>query len=196
MDLRLTCLNSVDGGSGLVVLLGWLTKICRNGMVLGDALVDFRTAHAVGLRRDFERIPRLIRDGLSAVDRDVVRLHEWEATSVGNDQLETWVNSEVLKLWGKKAACRVLHICRSGTDVEVTGPFKGRPADLTVRSTHPVPGSVVPAENLFQVSQAVSWVASQRPNLEERLLWQQKVAVLVDGLAARVKRAGTTAAAD
>jgi hypothetical protein len=59
-----------------------------------------------------------------------------------------------------------------------------------------VPGSVVPAENLFQVSQAVSWVASQRPNLEERLLWQQKVAVLVDGLAARVKRAGTTAAAD
>ena len=196
MDLRLTCLNSVDGGSGLVVLLGWLTRICRNGMVLGDALVDFRTAHGASLRRDFERIPRLIRDGLSVVDRDVERLQKWEATSVTNDQLEKWVNSQVLELWGKKAACRVLHICRSGTDIEIVGPFKGDPADLAVRSTDAVPGSVVPAENLFQVSQAASWVASQRANLEERLIWQQKVPVLVDGLAARLPGAGITSAAD
>jgi hypothetical protein len=184
MDLRLTCLNSVDGGSGLVVLLGWLTKICRNGIVLGDALVDFRTSHGARLRRDFERIPGLICDGLSVVDRDVVRLHKWEATSVNDDQLKMWVNSQVLGLWGKQAACRVLHICRSGTDIEVVGAFKGPPTDLAVRSTDAVPGSVAPAENLFQVSQAASWVASQRANLEERLQWQQKVAVLVDGLAA------------
>ena len=125
MDLRLTCLNSVDGGSGLIVVLGWLTQVCRNGMAFGEALVDFRKPHNGSLRID--SIPGLIAKGLASVERDVARLHDWEKRAVTDAEIGKWADSNVASKWGKKAACRFLHICLSGFDVDIARGYRGKP---------------------------------------------------------------------
>ena len=56
MDLRVECFNSVEGGSRLIVLFGWLRLVCSNGMVIGETMVELRDIHNEHL--DLEPIPK------------------------------------------------------------------------------------------------------------------------------------------
>jgi len=88
--------------------------------------------------------------------------------------------------WGKKAAARVYHICRSGRDIEFPSPFTGGPATRKpVKPVEEVPGAPIPARSLYDASQALSWVASRRNNPEERTAWQIQIPSLVEDLAAK-----------
>jgi hypothetical protein len=178
LGLRLECFNSVDGSSRLVLLLGWLRFVCSNGMIIGETKAELKAIHNQQL--DLTRIPHLVCEGMEHVEQAGKQLASWEKETVASGQLRSWVNGELAGLWGKKAACRTFHICNSGHDVELADPFEGgEPADKEVRKGELVPGAPRGAKNLYQVSQALAWLASSRTNSDERVLWQSQVAQLI-----------------
>jgi len=182
LDLRLECFNSVDGSSCLVIFLGWFRFVCSNGLVIGKTQARLREIHDVGL--DLHGIPSIVADGLELVEEDRARLTRWQRTDARQLDLATWVDKSVTQAWGKNAACRVFHICSSGYDVELTQPFaSGEATEKPAKPTQRVPGLPEMAENLYDVSQALSWVATLRNQAEERVKWQANVPELVEAFA-------------
>ena len=69
--------------------------------------------------------------------------------------------------------------------MKIIDPFKsGKPSEKAIASVGVVPGARIPAKNLYDVSQALSWVATHRTNADDRLDWQVKIPALLDSLAA------------
>jgi hypothetical protein len=155
--------------------------ICKNGMVIRETKTELTDIHDSKL--DLNQIPEAISEGLSKVRGDKDRMQKWLGTAFSLDRLEAWVNEDVTKAWGKKAACRVFHICRSGHDVELEDVFaRGAATEKPVKQTAKVPGSPAPAATLFDVSQSMSWVATGRNNPDERLDWQSAIPKLIHTL--------------
>lgn len=179
--LRLECMNSVDGSSRLVVLLGWFRLVCSNGMVIGETRTELRDIHNESLNLD--KIPDLIGKAMEEVEINVKTLTSWEQEKISTEQLVKWSNRDLSDKWGVKAACRVFHICTSGYDVDLIDPFaSGKPTDKPVENTIRVPGSPKKAQNLYDVSQAMSWVATSRNNTEEKLAWQSSIPNIIEKL--------------
>ena len=179
--LRLECFNSVDGSSRLEILFGWYRLICTNGMVIGDSKAELKDVHDQHLNLD--GIPKIIADGFLKVQADLARLKTWENEEISHESLIKWVNTEVATKWGKKAACRAYHICLSGHDVEIVDPFaKGAATEKPVTIASEVPGAAKPAQTLYDVSQALSWLATHRNNTEERVDWQALIPQMIASL--------------
>jgi Domain of unknown function (DUF932) len=184
LDLRVEIFNSVDGSSKLTLLLGWFRFVCSNGLVIGKTLTDIRDIHNQAL--DLIKFEDAIASGTLFAEQDKERLANWEHQPVEiNELLRAWVDKTVSKGWGKKAACRVFHICKSGYDVEFADPFaSGLASEKPVRQLGRVPGAAAPVANLYQVCQALSWVATRRLSAEERIDWQTSIPTLIEQLAA------------
>lgn len=185
MKLRLECFNSVDGSSRLIVLLGWMRLVCTNGMVIRETKTELTDIHDSKI--DLDLIPKVVAEGVKKVKGDSERMRKWVATALRHEVLVPWANKDVSDAWGKKAACRVFHICKLGHDVELDDAFAaGEATEKPVTQAAKVPGSPAPAVNLFDVSQAMSWVATGRNNPDERLEWQTGIPKLVGRLAEMV----------
>lgn len=179
--LRLECFNSVDGSSRLVVLLGWIRWICSNGMVIGETKAELRDTHDDQL--DLEPIIAAIVDGLQLVERDLAKMRQWEEVPITAEAIRPWVDGKLSEAWGKKAASRVFHLCQTGCETEFENPFeKGTASEKQVRLLHSVPGARVPVQNLYDVSQSLSWVATRRRDPENRLDWQYQIPGLIENL--------------
>jgi hypothetical protein len=61
----------------------------------------------------------------------------------------------------------------------------GSASEKPCRQTIQVPGSPEIAYTIFDVSQALSWVATSRENAEERLNWQTGIPKLINKLIIR-----------
>jgi hypothetical protein len=176
--LRLECTNSVDGSSRLIVMLSWLRVICSNGWVIGESKTEIRDIHNEYLNLD--KINDVVSNAMTVVENDVRRLSGWEDALISSKTLENWVNEILAKKWGKKAACRVFHICDSGHDVEIVDPFaSGEATEKPIKKIKRVPGAPEKAVNLYDISQAMSWVATSRNNSEERLEWQSCIPEII-----------------
>ena len=182
LGLRLECFNSVDGSSRLVILLGWLRFVCENGLVIGETKAEIRDIHNANM--DLSRIPEIIEAGLNAVETDQSRMRYWEEQLIPEGKKWIcWVNEVLASKWGKKAACRTFHICDCGYDVEFSDPFAtGEAADKPVRNVQRVAGAPETAKNLYDVALALSWIATNRTNAEQRLEWQSQIPGLIDDL--------------
>jgi hypothetical protein len=188
LALRLECFNSVDGSSRLVILLGWFRFVCANGLIIGETKAALRDIHDENM--NLEVIPEIISKGLAKVEADMKRLEDWEEYSVELPKIESWVDNHLAEKWGKKAACRTLHICRTGADAEITNPFAGgKPSERQTNRLQDVPGAAHPAKNLYDVSQALSWLATQRNSADERLEWQGDITKLIENLRQHLKAA-------
>jgi hypothetical protein len=173
LDLRFEAFNSVDGSSRLVLLLGWFRFVCLNGLVIGETLTEIRDVHNPAL--DLMKIESAIAEGTRFAELDKVRMKKFESLPVQIDALVAWIDSPLSSAWGKKAACRVFHICNSGFDIELADPFApGLPSEKPVRCLCRVPGAPAQAKNLYQVCQALSWVATGRNSAEERVVFAHK----------------------
>ena len=117
LTLRLECFNSVDGSSRLVVQLSWFRLICSNGMTVKETMAVLSDIHNQNLNLNV--IPEIIAEGLTKVRADKERLQRWEQSPVESSKFDGWVDGHLAERWGKKAACRTLHICRSGADAEL-----------------------------------------------------------------------------
>lgn len=188
LALRLECFNSVDGSSRLVILLTWFRLICSNGMVISETIAALRDIHDEHLNLGV--IPQIIANGLSKVAADLGRLQEWEDSIVDLPKFKGWVDGHLTEQWGKKAACRTLHICRTGADVEFADAFAGGEASKKpVKPLKAVPGAPNPARNLYDVCQALSWLATTRNSAEDRLKWQSDIPKLIANLRSHLKAA-------
>jgi hypothetical protein len=182
LDLRVEAFNSVDRSSRLIVLLSWLRLVCFNGLVVRESLVEVRDVHNPAL--DLSKIEEAVAAGTRKAKEDKARLIVWQDRQVDSDELRDWVDRGVAGLWGKNAACRVFHICSSGHDVEPEPFSKAPPSEKQVRRLDPpVPGAANPAGSLYDVCQALSWVATRRNNPEERVERQAQIPGLIKKLA-------------
>lgn len=174
LTLRLECFNSVEGSCRLVILFGWFRVVCSNGMVIGETKVDVRARHDQHL--DFDPIRDRISRSFESVHADLQRLSEWQKRQVAIKSIGEWANTYVTKRWNKTAAARVFHICRSGRDIRIANPFaSGVATEKPVVYRHRVDGSPERAATGYDVAQALSYVATRRNNVEERLKWQEDV---------------------
>jgi len=181
MDLRLELLNSVDGSTQFRALLGWFRLVCSNGLTVGVTKSCLRRRHAGDI--GISDIGFVLRDGLTDAKQDAENLGRWRSTKIDRAALVPWVDEAVKKTWGFKAAARAYHIACSGHDVEIVGKYKDRrPTTIETRKAERVPGCPEKAENAFDLAQVLSWLASHRRDLQERLEWRQQIPALMEAL--------------
>ena len=177
VDLRLECFNAVDASSRLIVLFGWYRLVCANGMVIGESKIEIRERHGEPL--DLDTIRERIATSLDAARANRRRLEQWQKTPIDVETLPRWVDGPVTVSWGKKAAARVFHICRAGHDVEIDSFAAGAASEKPVRRQVPVPGSPRPASTKYDASQALSFVATDRNDADDRLGRQAAIPALL-----------------
>ena len=180
MEQRLECFNSVDGSSRLQIRISWIRLICLNGLSLGETK-EISNIHNenINLNDISNNISELVID----IARQKEKLRKWTTLNISDYKFKDWINHDVAKSWGIKAACRVYHICACGKDIEFADPFeKGLPTDKTVKYLKPVPGSPSKAKTYHDVAQALSWIATNRNNAEERHKKQSEIERLLSSI--------------
>ena len=174
--LRLECFNSVEGSSPLEIFFRWYRFTCQNGQVIEDK-IQISRRHGQGLHLDSMRSG--LQEALDTVRSDRNRMRNWEQEWVKLDDIATWTRKHVAARWNKKAAARVFYICTEGRDVEIAHPFR-KPSKYLPR----VPGSPERSESIYDVSQALSFIATRRRDVEERVKWQEDIPRLLEKLPA------------
>ena len=177
LGLRLECFNSVDGSARLAILFGWLRFVCANGLVIGQTRIRIHERHIRGL--DLGDVRSRLGAAFESVSADRKSMEGWTKARVTTQSMEKWCRGTVTRVWGKKAATRVLYICKIGCDVEVIHPYE-TPRKVLGR----VRGSPKRAETKYDVAQALSFVATDRTNADERVTWQEDIPRLVEELSA------------
>jgi len=182
LALQFWCFNSVDGSSRLRLLLGWFRLVCSNGMVIGSVDTDYRKRHKVK-ELQLADVDATIDRTASIYQNDIGIFKRWINIPVTTDKLAQWVDGPVVKKWGVKAAARVYHIATEGRDAKII-PFapKAPPSEKDIELGELVPGSETPATNKFAASQVLTWLASQRNDIEDQLQWQSDIPNLMRSL--------------
>jgi len=87
---------------------------------------------------------------------------------VGTDRLASWVDEVVTRKWDRWDAARVFHVASAGQDGWVPYRTDVPPHRLQLNDATPAPGACAPAANAYHVMQALSFVASRVPWLQDR----------------------------
>jgi len=178
MGLRLECFNSVEGSMKLTCVIGWLRFVCSNGMFVGVADTYYRQRH--NSQMELGDIKAILTAGIKSTTVEKYQYTKWSKKKVSEDHLEKWVNNQLASKWGAKAATRTWHITRTGHDVSFADPFeKAVPTRKSIISGNPVPGAVLPGDNVYAVIQALSWLAKERRNIQEQLTMKQEIQSLI-----------------
>jgi hypothetical protein len=184
MRFRIEVFNSVDGSCRLMAIAGWLRFVCLNGLILGTALMQLQQQHRQQL--EVEELGRRVGEAIDSTRSDKAKFEQWMSANVDKSVLVPWADEDVRKLWGVKAAVRVLGIAKDGWDVEPVGAVGNRrPSEIKTNRIGEVqvPGIDAPVSRLFGVSQVLSWVAGQRSEISEDLEWRSQVHDLIAKLA-------------
>ena len=179
--LRFECLNSVDRSTRFRALLGWYRLVCANGMIVGTTHYDMTRRHAGEM--DLNGLQEILRRGLETAETERRTLQAWRGVKVEPDAIAQWVDGAVRETWGFKAAARAWHIMRTGTDAVVKGSYKSAtPTTIALTPARTVRGAPSRTDNLFDISQALAWLARQRRDLEEQLAWREQIPSLIGSL--------------
>lgn len=181
MSFTLECYNSIDGSLKFMAVVGWLRLLCSNGMVSYESDSNYRRRHNQYLQMN--DIATVLQEGIADSTKEQAIYRKWMRTKISEDKLKKWVNKQLADSWGKKAAARAWHITLKGHDVQFIDPFqKGDPTDKDVVPIATVPGAVIPGDNVYAVSQSLSWLAKERRDVQEQLEWKQQIPELLDKL--------------
>ncbi len=181
MTMRLECLNSVDGSTRFRALVGWFRFVCRNGLIVGITKTDFLRRHIGDL--SITDIGNVLQQGLKDADEEIKNFKSWRERSIKLDEIASWIEEDVRKTWGFKAATRTFHIAKSGYDVDIAGNYKDKkPATIQVRKTRRVPGTPDCVQNAFDISQILAWLAKERNDFQEQFEWRHQIPALMKGL--------------
>ena len=165
IELNLVCSNCVTVRDPVVVGLRWHRPICGNGMAAGVSMATSWHSHVH--RLELEPTLHEMRDRIEQCHKDAERVQAWRELPVALDTIADLANGAVRRRWGNSPATRLWHICQSGYDVKPVPPYKGgRPTDQNLRYIGVVPGAPKRAANLFDVAQALSWIASRAKDID------------------------------
>jgi hypothetical protein len=181
LALRLECFNSVDGSTRFRALMGWFRFVCSNGLVIGVTRSDVRRRHVGDIR--LSDVGAVLIAGIEESEKEKHNFEQWRKRVVKPTPLALWIEKELRKGWGFKAAARTYHIFRTGYDADVLGPYKDNtPITIPVRPTNRVPGTPKQSRNLYEVSQILAWLAKERRDVHEQLEWREQIPELLKPL--------------
>jgi hypothetical protein len=164
----------------LEITFSWYRLVCSNGMMFGLGDDRLRRRHIQSL--DPEDVAAYLKEQLDQQPQEQSMYAGWLKESVEPEALVGWINEKVAKEWGPHAAARVWSIIQRGLDGEVEQIRNLKPHQLQVTRTGVVPGACAPVNNLFHVSQALSWIAGTRSAMTERLEYVKAIPRLMEQL--------------
>lgn len=183
MGLRLECFNSVDGSMKFMSVIGWLRFVCANGLIIGVADSYYRKRH--NRYMELSDIAAILHGGIAATTKERELFMSWQKQKLDAVDFAKWTDTVLAKKWGIKAAVRAWHITRFGQDVAQEDLFeKGTPTEKHVIQLSQVPGAVLPGDNVYALSQSLSWLAKERRDVQEQLEWKQQIPDLLAPLCA------------
>jgi hypothetical protein len=179
--LMVECQNSVDRSCALEVRVTWRRLICTNGM-WAKADESLRKIHHLDWMSD-QDVGQFLRERIKNAPKDIQLFHLWRTTDVSIPEIEHWADTEVKSAWGPHLAARLCHIARSGFDGAVGGRDpKAPPSRRAVSSDREVPGACAPVQNVYHAFQVLSWLAGQRPAVEDQQEMLRSIPRLVQRL--------------
>jgi hypothetical protein len=131
---------------------------------------------------DPDDIALQLEDQLKELPAEKSLFKTWYKSSVEPLSLMEWVDGPVAAEWGPHVASRIWNILTQGRDGVVEQVRGMRPHHLPIISTTTVPGSCSPVNNLFHVSQALSWIAGTRNTIPERLEYLKAIPRLMTAI--------------
>lgn len=195
--LQVYVLNSVDTTASLEIKIVWERLICSNGMIFGEEI-------------DFKKIHRKEHLSINAIEsffqkqfkkeqfeKEQERFRRWFAERVivqrlteaqpRQGQIEKWFEKHVSTKWNVHAAARSYNIAKTGYDGKFyneTGRERVKYDELTLnsKSVKKVPGAFVPVRNAYDISQVLSWIATQQPALQKQLKMLVEIPILMQTL--------------
>jgi len=181
VNLQLIVRNTVDRTSSIRAHLGWLRLICSNGMVVG--VIAGRTSKTHRDKVALGKIFTNLTGTLAETEQDQRTLEAWAGRNVTLDEVRILANGVLARRWDRVSAARVWHICESGRDAKFVPPFRGEvPTDQPVRFEGFVPGSAFPARTLYDIAQAMSWVATRHRGLDESEMRQREIGHIISSM--------------
>lgn len=180
LGLRLLCSNSVSSG-GLRLLMTWRRRASDSAIAVGTSRLEYRLAH---------RLPARLVDIVPSVQKAVELAHaeraalaQWAVRLVSRDALAHWADGAVRRMWDRREAARVFHICMTGWDAEPAFSVeRSTPTRRTMRAHDAVPGAPAFAETAYDALLALAWVARDARDIQQRLDRLVEGAVLMRAL--------------
>jgi hypothetical protein len=158
--------NSVDRSCAFEVRLRWRRMVCSNGMWVQDE-DTLRKIHNIDWMNR-KNVAAFIDERVGEVSGYKAMLQTWLNKKVTQDDIEKWADEHLAKAWGVHIAARLCHIARSGFDGTVGRTKDKLPASqYYVSSDKKVPGACAPVNNLYHLSQALTWLAGDRGTVED-----------------------------
>ena len=150
----------------------------------------FRRRHTISLTP--EKFVEYLNKTIVETESETETYKRWQQQPVkintDSRMLEKWVDATVGKKWGVPLAARTYNILRTATDGKVNhndvkDPDKRKtPHKIRVVSELKVPGAQ-PVENVYDVANTLSWLASHQPTLQKRYKYMTEVPELLKKLA-------------
>lgn len=178
LALRLECYNSVDGSTRFHVFMGWFRFVCSNGLIIGVTRSDIRRRHIGTL--SLGDLSNVLISGIQESEKEKKNFERWYQKQIKPSELIPWIEKDLRKGWGFKAAARGYHISRTGHDIKVIGPYRDNsPVTIPVCKAERVPGAPRYTRNLYDVSQILAWLAKERRDIQEQLEWREQIPELL-----------------
>lgn len=158
--------NSVDRSCAFDIRLSWRRLICSNGAWQQEKDRLRKVHHLDWMNR--QSVSEFLKQRVEEASGLQDQFDQWLHHSLTQAQIEKWADGIVAEVWGPHLAARVCHIMRSGYDGRVgRAKPKTPPHDYVVSSDVAVSGIHAPVNNLYHLSQVLSWLAGQRDKVED-----------------------------
>lgn len=138
--LKVNALNSVDRSTSLDINMTWYRHVSGTSLIYRMA-EKFSMRHVKSLTP--QAVERFLSEQLWLLSREQNQYRKWYQTRRSRYLIERWISKTVQKKWRTKAAERVLRIAETGSD----------------EGNVEVPKIFAPVQNLYHLSQVLSWVA-------------------------------------
>ena len=181
---QLHALNSVDRTTTFRLEMGWYRIICKNGLF--SMIAGGRSTHRHTAGLDVQKMAQYLHEHINLIGAETDRFDKLYATpiEVGEGVIENWIDATVFPRWGSRTAARCYHILKTSYDgkVDIAEANTGMtPHRISVESEGWVPGQK-PVENMYDVVNALSWIASRENTISTRLDKMRDVSGLLDEL--------------
>ena len=166
LGLLIEARNSVDRSCAFEVRLRWRRLVCSNGMWVQEKDILRKIHHVDWMNR--KNVADFIDTRVVEISGYKAMLSSWLNTKITLNQIEEWADKNLTKEWGVHLAARCCHIAQSGYDGIVGRAAARTPAShYVVSSDKEVPGACAPVDNLYHLSQALTWLAGNRKTVED-----------------------------
>jgi hypothetical protein len=193
IEPKVNVLNSVDKTTALEINVTWYRLVCSNGM-LGRTDARLRKIHLKS--RKSNNIKEFLEEQLDRALEDQLQYQQWYQRKIYTQQLseakpsqgqiEHWLDKTVAKRWDVHVAARAYHIAKTGHDAEFVNRSKKKKVKFNeldlAKYRNRVPGSFARVRNAYDISQVLSWIASQRTTIQDQLDWMRDIPDLIQAL--------------